>query len=85
MQFIYLTNGHEIQVSDEDFEILNDISWHVTETGYVRNVEQKVRHRGQRMSRMVAIRMDLNIFAQHVKYLDGDKINVQRENLYLKM
>lgn len=83
MKIIKLTQGKEALVSDEDFDYLNQFSWHLnvspTDNFYAqRSWREGKKGYGQLMQKAVAERMKLT---GRLTFKDGNRLNCQRENL----
>lgn len=75
-----LGEGKFAVVDDEDFDLLNQWSWQVNNSGYIRRTEKKDGvHRTIYMSRLV---MCYN-GTLHVEHKDRNKLNNQKNNLRL--
>lgn len=81
MKILTTVNGHSIQVSDKDFDFLNQFSWfgHV-ENGVRRSVICTIKDKTYHMSRMILKHRGV-IFKHEIDHKDRDQFNSQFENL----
>jgi hypothetical protein len=74
-----LTNKGKVSlVSDEDFKFLSRYTWHQDKKGYF--IARSGDLRGQRLNRVIAERMGLDMSGQ-IDHEDRDRSNNQRNNL----
>lgn len=82
MKYIKLTNSDElVQVSDEDYDYLNQWNWQIDNKNKVQRSEYR---NGIQttiyMSRVVAERMEIDL-SNEIDHKDRNRLNNQRENL----
>ncbi len=77
MKIINATNGTEILVSDEDYEMLSKFKWRIHEYKNG-NIYAETGHKTIKMHRMILGITDRKILVDHI---DRNGINNQRENL----
>lgn len=86
MKEIILSNGSRSMVDDIDYEYLNQFDWHPlagSKTTYaVRGMREKGIYEKILMHRVIAERMDLNIFGFEIDHRSNDGLNNQRYNLF---
>ena len=76
MKEIILSKGAVAIVDDEDYEYLNDISWHLSSTGYAHTTVSR-RHFSMHKMIMRADRIQL------VDHINGDPLDNRKVNLRL--
>ena len=70
MKIIFTSNGHEIFVDDEDYEILNSYKWNVDKRGYAARADYINK-------KVIAIRMHRQVLG----LVKGDGVHVDHKNM----
>jgi hypothetical protein len=73
-----------ILVDDEDYEWLNQYSWHISKTGYVYTsvwLRCKKKDRKFRMHRMILNRHGFDISSKETDHININKLDNRKENL----